>query len=121
MAKIILSGLDAGCALQIGRTLDQNQHQISHLPACPPLHSCLDADIVFACSSGKSYLPLLRAVRKSRPELPFIVVSRVPETEEWLDALDAGATDYCAAPVDRRQLHWLLEAVLPKKRSAGAA
>lgn len=121
MAKIVLSGLEAGAALQIGLALGSAQHQFSDLPTSAPAHSVLDADVVFANSSGKAYLPLLQTVRGARPELPFIVVSRLPDTGEWLDALEAGATDYCAAPFERQQLTWLLEIVLKKPSAAAAA
>jgi hypothetical protein len=36
----------------------------------------------------------LNASREARPTLPFIVVTRIPEMGVWLDALEAGATDY---------------------------
>jgi DNA-binding response OmpR family regulator len=50
--------------------------------------------------------------------LPFVVVTRVPETKEWLDALEAGATDYCSVPIEARQLHWLMESALPRFAAA---
>jgi DNA-binding response OmpR family regulator len=52
--------------------------------------------------------------------LPFVVVTRIPETREWLDALEAGATDYCSAPIETRQLRWLMESALPRPRFAAA-
>jgi len=81
----------------------------------------LDADIVFAGGEPKHYLSLLRKVREARPALPFVVVTRNPETTAWLDALEAGATDYCSAPFESRQIHWLMEAALPKRRSVSIA
>jgi DNA-binding NtrC family response regulator len=57
-------------------------------------------------------MSLLRLIREERPSLPFVVVTRIAETEEWLNALEAGATDYCSAPIDTRQLHWLMESAL---------
>ncbi len=41
--------------------------------------------------------------------LPVVVVSRLPEVEGWLDALEDGAADYCAAPFEPVQLRWLLD------------
>jgi DNA-binding NtrC family response regulator len=60
-------------------------------------------------------------VRRERPALPFVVVSRVPNTKEWLDALEAGATDYCAGPFGIRQIRWLMESALPWRGHNGAA
>jgi DNA-binding response OmpR family regulator len=41
--------------------------------------------------------------------LPVVVVSRLPEVEGWLNALENGAADYCAAPFEAPQLRWLLD------------
>lgn len=64
------------------------------------------ARIVFcACESGHLQEALLEF-----PNLPIVVVSRLPEIVDWLDALEAGAADYCAAPFEPVQLRWLLDA-----------
>ncbi len=52
---------------------------------------------------------------------PVVVVSRLPEVDDWLDAMDAGAADYCAVPLEGRQLDWILESNLGKFRSASVA
>jgi len=49
-----------------------------------------------------------------------VVVSRIPETSEWLDALEAGATDYCAAPFERQHISWVVESALLSTRCAPA-
>lgn len=41
-------------------------------------------------------------------EVPVIVVSRVPDTREWIAAMEAGASDYCAPPFECSQLRWIL-------------
>jgi len=48
------------------------------------------------------------------------VVSRFPDVKQWLDALDAGASDYCGAPFERVQLHWILNSVLgwPERKAS---
>lgn len=120
MAKVILIGLEQAAASQISRALESERHDISHKQENTPAYDVLDADIVFAGGDSKRYMPLLRSVRKARPELPFVVVTRVPETSEWLDALEAGATDYCAAPFDLRQLRWLMECALPQPKVMAA-
>jgi DNA-binding response OmpR family regulator len=45
-------------------------------------------------------------------EFPVVVVSALPEIDKWLDALDAGADDYCAAPFDPRLLQNIVENAL---------
>jgi DNA-binding NtrC family response regulator len=48
-------------------------------------------------------------LRKSNPQAPIIVVSRHPEVSDWLDSIEAGATDYCAAPFETSQVQWIVE------------
>ena len=76
--------------------------------------------MVFAGGEPARYLSLLRRVREDRPALPFVVVTQIGETKEWLDALEAGATDYCSVPIGTRQIHWLMESALFRRVSAGA-
>lgn len=120
MAKVVLIGLEQAAAGQISRALAVDSHQIEHQTQNVVIRELLDADIVFAGGEPNYYMSLLRRVREARPSLPFVVVTRMPETKEWLDALEAGATDYCAAPIDTRQLHWLMETALPHPRFAAA-
>jgi DNA-binding response OmpR family regulator len=120
MAKVVLIGLEQAAAGQICRALAPGGHQIEHQRQNVAIQDILNADIVFAGGEPAYYMSLLRRVREERPSLPFVVVTRIPETREWLDALEAGATDYCSAPIDTRQLHWLMEAALPRSTFAAA-
>jgi DNA-binding response OmpR family regulator len=121
MASVLLIGLDEALASQIIRALAVERHRIEQKPQNIGLREMMDADIVFAGGEPTEYLSLLRQVRDERPALPFVVVTRIPETREWLDALEAGATDYCSSPFELRQIHWLMEAALPKLRNVAAA
>src|SRR5215471_10632843 len=104
--KVLLTGIEESIANSLQRALAPEKHEIESRPSSAPLADFLDADIVFAGAGDKRYLHLLRGVRQARPALPFIVVTRIPETAEWLDALEAGATDYCSAPLQSRQIRW---------------
>ena len=120
MAKIVLIGLEQATAGQIYRALASGSHRIENQDRDVVLRELRDADIVFAGGEPACYMPLLKRVREVRPTLPFVVVTRIPDTSEWLDALEAGATDYCASPIDTRQLRWLMETALPKPSFAAA-
>jgi DNA-binding response OmpR family regulator len=120
MANVVLVGLEPVVLGQICRTLATDGHQFTEKPTNVALPDLLDVDLVFAGGEPTDYMPLLMRVREARPSLPFVVVTRLPETNQWLDALEAGAADYCSAPVDPRQLHWLMECVLPRPRFAVA-
>jgi hypothetical protein len=118
MAKVILIGLEQPAAGQICGALAIDSHQIEQQPHNVAMREILDADIVFAGGEPTCYISLLKRVREARPSVPFVVITRTPDTREWLDALEAGATDYCSVPIDTRQLHWMLESVLPRSRFA---
>jgi DNA-binding response OmpR family regulator len=92
--------------------LADDRHQIEHQLQDVGMRELLDADIVFAGGKPFEYMSLLRRVREARPTLAFVVVTRIPETKEWLDALEAGATDYYSEPIETRPLNWLVEAAL---------
>jgi DNA-binding NtrC family response regulator len=73
------------------------------------------AGVVF-CPFSRDLATLLEATKDSR--IPVIVVTRTPETREWLDAMEAGAFDYCSAPFEPRQLQWILNSARPRTLSA---
>jgi len=121
MASVYLIGLDQTTATQVSRALAVERHRIETKPQNVDVNDMHDVDIVFAGGEPEQYLSLLRQVREKRPTLPFVVVTRVPETTAWLDALEAGATDYCSSPFESRQIHWLMETALPKQHRVAAA
>ncbi|HWE00387.1 MAG TPA: hypothetical protein VG345_15155 [Bryobacteraceae bacterium] len=121
MAKVVLVGLEKSAACQIERALRNENHLIENRSLQMAESGILDADIVFAGGEEKQYVPLLKRIRAVQPYLPFVVVTRLPETADWLDALEAGATDYCSAPFETQQLRWLMQSALPHPRATAAA
>jgi DNA-binding response OmpR family regulator len=121
MANVFLIGLEQPVATQISIALAVERHRIERKAHNIEGSDLRNVDIVFAGGEPSVYLPLLRRVRRERPTLPFVVVTRIPETTAWLDALEAGATDYCSSPFETRQIRWLMESALLGHRSAGAS
>ena len=121
MAKILLAGIDRAVSFPIIRALAAGHHTIESKPIDVSPAEAARADVILAAGEEHSYLNLLRAVHFQRPGLPFIVVSRLPETSQWLDALEAGATDYCAAPFEPIQLQWILDTALHNYRPPAVA
>jgi DNA-binding response OmpR family regulator len=117
MANVFLIGLEQTIAAQLRRALAVDRHRIEQKAKNIEARDLIEVDIVFAGGEPSEYLPLLRWVREERPALPFVVVTRIPETRAWLDALEAGATDYCSPPFDIRQIDWLMETALSRHRS----
>ena len=112
MAKILLFGLEHSIANELNPVLMQLGQIVQVAALASGVLESTDANVVFA--AGES----LGAVRDKRPELPVVVVSRLPEVRGWLDALDAGASDYCGAPFEATQVRWVLDSVKSAPRAA---
>ena len=106
MAKILLVGLDPPLAEDLIDVLQQLGQSVQTAAIGSGALETGDANLVFAVSD------VLSAIRRTRPDLPVVVVSRLPEVNAWLDALEQGATDYCGAPFERKQVGWVLNSLL---------
>ncbi len=91
MRQALLFELDETLASPLAKALEQCQWRAV---AAEESRRAGKAKIVF-CAPDRDVLA--RAFRSYR-NIPVVVVSRLPEIEGWLDALEAGAADYCAAP-----------------------
>src|SRR5215469_332038 len=94
--NFILHELDDSLAAQLRQALSgpgQVLHSTSCTSECLAVVEQLGADIVFCDADPGKYQRLLGALERSGIKAPVVVVSRIPETSEWLDALDAGAAD----------------------------
>jgi DNA-binding response OmpR family regulator len=120
MANILLIGVKKAIAAQIRRTLAAERHRIEQRPWDFPVTDLTRADMIFAGGEPSQYLALLRLLRDEKSAVPFVVLTRVPETTEWLNALEAGATDYCSAPFKTHRIRWLMESALPGYRTVTA-
>jgi len=120
--NFILHELDDSLAAQLRQALSgpgQVLHSTSCTSECLAVVEQLGADIVFCDADPGKYQRLLGALERSGIKAPVVVVSRIPETSEWLDALDAGAADYCAAPFEHQHISWLIESALAATRRGG--
>ena len=79
-----------------------------------------EAHLVFCSGDDPRFRDALRDARFLRPDLPLVVVTRLPEVSAWLDALEAGAADYCSAPFEPIQMRWVLNSALPERQMAAA-
>jgi DNA-binding response OmpR family regulator len=61
---------------------------------------------------------VVKDLRRINPHASIIAVSRLPETTDWLNVIEAGADDYCAAPFESHQLRWILDSTLSYSRAA---
>jgi DNA-binding response OmpR family regulator len=113
MANVLLVGLDAATASELTGILRQLGQEV--LTAAPGAVAGLvdTVNLVFTPEE------LLAGVQQELPGVPVIVVSRVPEVSNWLQALEHGASDYCGAPFELRSIRWALNSSLsPSNRCA---
>jgi DNA-binding NtrC family response regulator len=122
--EILLFGLDDALASELGATLalDGRSFRLEPHAAAEGMRAAVqpDVDLVFCSAEKESCTPLLDFLRQEKPELPVVVVSRNPTTEEWLDAIEMGATDYCSPPFERPQISWVIDSALKFRRPVAA-
>jgi hypothetical protein len=112
MANVFLIGLDRPIVDQISRVVEIERHTVREGPYSITMRELEECGVVFAGGDSLLCLSLLRRVRQQMPRLPFVVVAKSAGTGAWLDALGAGATDYCCLPLERRQIQRLMEPVI---------
>ena len=111
-ARLLLLGLDPHVASKLVTALPDFHafvHQEASLSTSEwdGLLEEANGDLIF-CSAGSPALPqVLRAGRERA--VPVVVVAQDPTEVAWLDAMDAGAADYIAPPVERTQLRWVVD------------
>ena len=120
-ANFILHELEESLAAQLCQAAFEPGHSFHSARStaeCLLLAERIHADVVFCNSEPRQYQALLNAMKQRGMWLPVVVVSRLPEVSEWLDALDAGAADYCAAPFEHQHMSWLIESALLASQQA---
>ena len=112
MSRVTLLGLPDDVGNQLARVLLDESCQVSRRLYVSDLRRNSNCAAVFISGDTPEYPRTLSLLREAHPGLPVIVVTRQPETRCWLDALEAGATDYCGAPFEHIQLRWILASIL---------
>ena len=104
--KAIVYGLEEELAGELMKALSGVCRQVNTVSeANPAARSLPEAHVIF-CPPDMAEVRRLKA---AHPASSVIVATRVPEISGWLDALEAGAADYCAAPFENAQLSWMIE------------
>jgi DNA-binding NtrC family response regulator len=105
------------------KILADQGHVVFSYPILPAAHALtlldqIKADFAFCAAEPESYKLLLKAIQEKMSGLPFVVVSRLPDTSAWLEALQAGAADYCALPFESISIRWILESAHTSRSAA---
>ena len=118
MSRVALFALPEDLERPLAQVLREEAHKVIRKLHLHDLRRGPKADALFLSADHPNFRGTLSQLRESHPELPVIAVTRVPETAHWLDALDAGATDYCGAPFERVEVRWILNSVVRTERQA---
>lgn len=106
--RYYLSGLEQTLAAELGCALDGH--------GCRVVNNPRSADILFCAPKPQ----VLESALRQAAGRPVIAVSRIPETSLWLDALEAGAADYYAAPFENLHIRWMLDRHCGRQAAARA-
>src|SRR5436309_5900550 len=113
MYRITLLGLPDDLAAPLTCLLREDVHQVTLARTLEDVRRDIP-DVAFVNADGAEFPHNVCWLLESMPHLPVVAVTRLPDTQRWLDALEAGAKDYCGAPFERIQLRWILETVIPR-------
>jgi DNA-binding response OmpR family regulator len=112
MPNIALLALENRLAEPLLRILRAERHNVTAATGIGLLLHARAQQIVFTSGDSDDYRETVRRLRRELPGSAVIVVNRCPDNLRWIDALDAGAADYCGAPFERVQIRWVIEGVL---------
>ncbi|HVV44358.1 MAG TPA: hypothetical protein VHC72_04110 [Bryobacteraceae bacterium] len=115
MAKVIFLRLDPRSAGQLGPLLAEDGHEIHVEKDNAPIGLIRGSSAVFLGGTAEGYLPVLRRLRALDANLCVVVIARAAETQDWLDAIEAGATDYWPAPFEPSQVRTLIAPAVEQK------
>ena len=118
MATILLLGLENDMADSLARVLREIEHDVETADTIEAAARKLRADAIFANGDAAHYRETVRQLRSRRPDVPVVIVNRLPENARWLDALDLGVADYCGAPFEAIQVRWVVDSVLRRREFA---
>jgi DNA-binding NtrC family response regulator len=122
MARVIFLRLDPRSSAQLGPLLMADGHEIHVERESAPIGVVRGSSAVFIGGVAEGYLPVLRRLRALDGKLCLVVIARAPDTQSWLDAIEAGATDYWPAPFEASQVRALIEpATKPRDYPPAAA
>src|ERR1700733_5690283 len=105
MATILFIGLEGRGPRQLEAIVQARGHRVLHASDGEPFAP----DAVFFDGDEAQFLRVFAAIRELAPEVPVIVVTQNPTEGKWLDAIEAGAADYCGAPFETVQVGWILD------------
>ena len=115
MPAIALLGFPNELAAQLGNALAADEQTVYRKQCVWELGYGVPPSVVFLCGDAADYRQSLRELRSQAPLTPVVVATRLPDSRRWLEALEAGAADFCGAPFEPTQVAWILDSVLGRR------
>jgi DNA-binding NarL/FixJ family response regulator len=115
MANILLIGLSPETVAAFTYKLLPLNHRIESVPYTSNQSEFWAVDLIIASSDDFRWRSLLKQVRSRQPNFPFVLVSSLADDSKWIEALEAGATDYCPSDIDSAQLRWIIQNSVPTR------
>jgi len=116
--SILLFGLDSALEEELVAVLG-GFHISSCNSDCPD--GIDEANLIFCSAVGHELRSLMAITNRMQSHPAVIVVSRLPEESRQIDAQEAGALGYVAAPFESQRLGGLLRACMSQPQLASAA
>jgi DNA-binding NtrC family response regulator len=112
--KVVLLGREDILAAELKRIVSNQGTEVCFVPSLSALGSLgslnqMHAGLIFCGAKAEQYVPLLQMIERETLNLPVVVVSRLPEVAEWIEALEKGAADYCSPPFDPNYIQRMLD------------
>ena len=111
--RALLVGLDSRLADELETALARLGHAASRSDFTTAPALARQHQVIF-CGGERGHVhSLIALVRSLRAPIRVIVASRIADESAWLEALEAGADDYCSTPFETDQIGWALRSARP--------
>lgn len=120
MATLLLLGLDDASAEAISRLASQAGHSVRRESMRTTFETRPMEDLVVVSGDQGKYRDAIYSLRQFPAAPPVVVISRLGETSGWLDALEAGASDFLAAPYTLPQIRGVMQVVNSRSKTFAA-
>ncbi len=121
MASVCVLGFPQDLAVQLSEALAADAHIVERKQKIREVFHGPLPRAIFLDGDSPDYRDRLSALLAAAPGLPVVVATRLPHSAHWLEALEAGATDYCCAPFEAAQVRWIMDSILGRRRRLATA
>lgn len=111
--RALLIGLEPALADELESALTSLGHAACRSDLTAAAALARQHQVIFCSGQRHEVDSLITLVRSLRTPIRVIVASRIADETAWLEALEAGADDYCSTPFETDQIGWALRSAHP--------